>query len=367
MTDVRRVGFSSRAPLAEALAWVDAHAAALPVEDVPTGDAAGRVLAEPVVSPADWPDTDCAAADGYAVQAAETEGASDYNPLPLSIHAPVSAGLPMPAGTDAVLPWASAQPGRGAPDAVAPVARGAGVVRRGSELRAGNVAVAAGMLRPQDVALLLALGADPVAVRRRPRVAVVTAGAKRGPDLLSPMLRALIAADGGDARAAALPAADADLVLLAGRSGAGEDDDMAEALRNAGGALDLHGVAMRPGDSAGLGRIGGAPVVLLPGAPHACLAAYHLLAGRAVRLLAGMPPAGPDTGVERTLERKAVSAVGFTDVIPVRTSPTHALPLGPADAGTLAAAVRADGFIVVPEGSEGFPAGAIVHVQAYRS
>lgn len=363
MPDIRLTGFSSRAPLADALAWIDARTTALSPETVALADAAGRVLAAPLASPVDWPGVDCAGLDGYAVRAAETEGAGDYNPLPLTTHALIAAGLPMPAGADAVLPFAAAQPRGPALDAQASVARGAGVDRRGSAIAAGGTAVAAGTLRAQDVALLLALGADPVAVVRRPLVALVVAGPKSGPDLLSPMLRTLVARDGGRAEAAALPAAGADLVLMAGRSGAGPDDDAASRLANAGGVLEVHGIALRPGDSAGLGRIGGVPVVLLlPGAPHACLAAYALLASRAVRRLAGVQPPGPDAGAERVLERKAVSAVGFTDMIPVLTTRTHAVPLAPADAGTLAGAARADGFIIVPEASEGFPAGATVRV-----
>jgi len=362
--DIRLTGFSSRAPLADALAWIDVHAAALPIEPVALADAAERVLAAPVVSPVNWPSVDCAALDGYAVRASETEGASDYNPLPLAAHALIAAGQPMPAGTDAVLPFASAQTHGPALDALAPVARGAGVDRRGSIMAAGSTAVAPSRLRPQHVALLLAAGADPVDVVRRPVVALVVVGAKSGPDLLSPMLRALVARDGGRAEAAALPAVGADMILMAGRSGAGPDDDAPQRLAEAGGVLEVHGIALRPGDSAGLGQIGGVPVLLLPGAPHGCLAAYDLLAARAVRRLAGVQPLEPYAGTERILERKAVSAVGFTDVIQVRTSRTHAVPLAPADAGSLAGAARADGFIVVPEASEGFPAGATV--QVYR-
>lgn len=364
--DIRLTGFSSRAPLADALAWINAHTAALPVERVALADALGRVLAAPIMSPADWPGVDCAAVDGYAVAAAETEGASDYNPSPVNAHMLIAAGLPMPAGTDAVLPFALAQPRGPALDALAPVARGAGVDRQGAVMPAGSTAAAAGALQARHIALLLALGTDAVAVVRKPLVALLVAGAKSGPDLLTPMLRALITRDGGVPEAMALPALGADLILMAGRTGAGPDDDATLMLADAGGVLDMHGIAVRPGDSAGLGRIGSTPVLLLPGAPHACLAIYDMLASRAVRRLAGVQPCDPYVHTEKTLERKAVSAVGFADMIQVCISDTHAAPLGPADAGTLASAVRADGFFMVPESSEGYPAGATVSIQVYR-
>jgi molybdopterin molybdotransferase len=342
----------------------------LTTERIAVADAAGRVLAAPVASPVDWPDADCAASDGYAVHAAETEGASEYSPMPLQRHAPIAAGQPMPAGTDAVLPFAAAQPGGPLLDALAPIARGAGVARRGSAMRMDGAAVAAGTLHPQALALLLALGVDTVAVVRRPLVGLVVAGPKSGPDLLTPMLQALVARDGGVAKAMTLAAAGADLIdliLLVGRSGAGSDDGMPLALADAGGMLDMHGIAVRPGDSAGVGRMGGIPVLLLPGAPHACLAIYDLLAARAVRRMARMQPGEPYASGERMLSRKAVSAVGFTDIVQVSASDTHASPLGPAEAGTLATAVQADGFIVVPESSEGFPPGATVRVHIYRT
>ncbi len=363
--DVRLVGFSGRAPLADALAWIDAHVVAASTESIAVADAAGRVLAGPVASPVDWPGADCAATDGYAVRAAETEGASEYNPLPLGRHALVAAGQPMPGGTDAVLPFASAQPGGTMLDVLAPAGRGAGVARQGSGLRAGSLAVAAGTLRPQALALLLGLGVERVAVVRRPLIGLVVAGPKSGPDLLTPMLRALVARDGGIAQTMPLPAAGADFVLVAGRSGAGPDDESPLVLAKAGGILDMHGIAVRPGDSAGLGSMSGIPLLLLPGAPHACLAIYDLLAAPAVRRMACVHPAALYAGVERVLDRKVVSAVGFTDVIQVRVSHAHTRPLGLADTGTLASAAQADGFIVIPETSEGFPPGATVRVHIY--
>ena len=79
----------------------------------------------------------------------------------------------------------------------------------------------------------------------------------------------------------------ADLALIAGRSGCGADDDAAPALAATGRML-LHGLAIAPGGSTGLGRSDGVPVVLLPGEPLACLVAYELVAGPAVRRIAGL-------------------------------------------------------------------------------
>jgi len=357
--DVRLVGFGSRAPLATALAWVEANATTLPTETVPVQDAVGRVLAMvPAGTP--WPAADRAGLDGYAVRAAETEGASDYAPLPLRHAELVVSGGPMPPGTDAILPYAGVRSGA-VLETLAVAARGAGLERQGAE----GAAPLPGPLRPEGMALLALLGVPAVEAVRRPRVALVAAGPKSGPDVLTPLLRALVARDGGMATSAVLEDAGggaADLVLLVGRTGCGGDDDMPQRLAAAGGMLDLHGIAFRPGDTAGLGRLGTLPVVLLPGSPLAALSVYEALAGPAVRRLGGRPS---PSHVERqaVLERKITSAIGCTDMVRVRLRDGRATPLGPADTGGLGRAVLSDGWIMVPEGQEGHPVGAAVTVQ----
>ena len=311
-----------------------------------------------------WPAIDRAAADGYGIQAAVTEGASEYNPLPAGAVIPVAAGSPIPPGVDTVAPYPALHRRGPVLEALAPVARGAGIERRGADASPG-FQVPAGLLRPEAAALLQLLGLEWVDVVRRPNVAIVTAESKDGPDVLAPMLAHLVAGDGGMAHAHRSPAAvppGADLVLLAGRSGCGWDDDMPHLLAAAGGSLDLHGIAVRPGDSAGLGSLGCAPVVLLPGSPASALAIYDLLAGTAVQTLAGRAAVPRSLQQEAVLDRKITSAIGFTDLVRVRLQGGRATPLGPADAGGLARVVASDGWVLVPEGQEGFPAGTAVTV-----
>jgi len=84
---------------------------------------------------------------------------------------------------------------------------------------------------------------------------------------------------------AALVGAGVDIALVIGGTGPGIDDHSAAALAEAG-ELAIYGLALRPGETTGLGRtVSGMPVVLLPGAPAACLWSYELFAGRAIRRL----------------------------------------------------------------------------------
>lgn len=379
--DIRLAGFADRTPLAQAWRWVDAAGVARGHESIAAEDAAGRVLAEAVTAGTDLPPADLAAADGYAVRAADTEGASAYNPLPLDVSGAaggclVSAGATLPPGCDTILEFgAVSRLGADRAEVLEPVAQGEGVAARGSMIRAGTVALAAGRrLRPQDLALLAALGVARVAVLRRPLVGLAIAGPKPGgADQLGPMLRALIARDCGVAagpsptglKHAIAEAGVADIILIAGRSGAGEDDIAALTLAEAGGALALHGIALRPGGSSGLGRLGAVPVVLLPGDPLACLAAYDMLAARLIRRIAGLSMELPYRVEPLRLRRKIVSSIGFTDVVPIAVTDGMAAPAGSVESGHLATVWRAAGFVMVAETLEGYPVGDIVPVHLY--
>jgi molybdopterin molybdotransferase len=108
-------------------------------------------------------------------------------------------------------------------------------------------------------------------------------------------------------------------------------------------------------------------VLLLPGAPAACLWAYELLAGRAVRRRAGRDPALPFVRRDMTAARKIVSAIGMAEVVPVRClSEDRVEPVAWA-AAAIAVPVRPDGFVIISEGSEGAPAGALVTVYLYAA
>jgi molybdopterin molybdotransferase len=127
-------------------------------------------------------------------------------------------------------------------------------------------------------------------------------------------------------------------------------------------------MALRPGETAGLGRTAsGVPVVLLPGAPAACLWSYELFAGRAIRRLGGRGAEFPYRSREMITARKIVSAIGVTEICPVRSGLDDTVEPVPSFAETgLMAAVGANGFVVVPEGSEGHPQGARLTVYLYE-
>src|SRR5262245_44805151 len=85
--DVRSRGFAERTTVEAALAWIDSALPAhtdLNSEVVSLWSAAGRVLARDISSPVNVPGFARAMMDGFALVADDTQGATSYNPLPLT-------------------------------------------------------------------------------------------------------------------------------------------------------------------------------------------------------------------------------------------------------------------------------------------
>ena len=398
-------GFARRTTVDDALVWLDGQLARLPEEMVPLAEAAGRVLARDVQSEVDVPGFDRAMMDGYALRAADTSGASGYNVLRLEVIGEslpgaafdgrvdsrqavrIMTGAPLPAGADAVLPAERVEVDAAQILAAGEVSPGKHVGRRGEDIAGGDVVLTAGrVLRPQDVGVLSSIGWAEVPVVRRPLVRIVTTGNELLPpgtkprdhqiaDANSPMLAALIERDGGvatspgivhdeqEAILAALRDA-ADVVLVSGGSSVGQED-YAPTLLAEHGKLAIHGIAMRPSSPTGMGTLDGRLVLLLPGNPVSCLCAYDFFAGRAIRALGGRSKNWPHRQITAPLAGKIVSTIGGLDYARVKLTDKGALPLAISGASILSSTTRADGFVLVPPDSEGFPAGAEVQVFLY--
>ena len=149
-------GFARRSTVEDVLAWLDPQLAPLDSQHVPLDEAAGRVLAESVVSGYDVPSFSRAMMDGYALQAADTLGASPYNRLPLAVIGEVlpgrsfegrvgagqavriMTGAPLPPGADAVLPAEKVEIDREQLYAQAEVSPGKHVGRPGEDIARGT-------------------------------------------------------------------------------------------------------------------------------------------------------------------------------------------------------------------------------------
>jgi molybdopterin molybdotransferase len=279
------------------------------------------------------------------------------------------AGEALPSDCDAVLPGDAVTLRGGRIETVAPVAPAEGVLPAGDDAVPGTpLRVAGEQLRLLDTAVMEAAGIETVVVRA-PRVSVVQnrSASTRIVDAAREMLiRAVVEAGGkpfGVARilVASLDYEQPDLIIAIGGTGSGRADDAVRTLTQYG-AVEVHGVAVLPGETAGFGFVGARPVLLVPGRFDAALSIWLLIGRHIVAKLAGGRI--DDRPVMLPLRRKVTSTIGMTELIPVRTAGGMAEPLASGYL-SLTALARSDGWIVVPADSEGFAEGTPVAVRRW--
>lgn len=298
-------------------------------ETVPLEAADGRVLAADLVASLELPPFTNSAVDGYAVRgedlpreqpqlfrvAGRLQAGSSSSVAPLTAGEAIRifTGAPIPEGADTVFMQEDVrldEAGR----ALLPsgLKRGANVRPAGEDIEAGQVVLPANRwLRPQDVAVIAAMGLTEIAVRRRVRVALFSNGdeiaepgtARRDTQvydsnrfMLTAMLRRIgcavtdlgIRRDDSAQIAAVLKdaARSHDLILSSGGVSTGEGDYVKAAVESVG-TLVFWRIAMKPGRPVAMGVIDGVPFVGLPGNPVASFVTFARIARPALLALAG--------------------------------------------------------------------------------
>jgi molybdopterin molybdotransferase len=403
----REAGFRDRTRVADAraalLEAVTTHDRADPL---PVARADGRVLAAPVDAARDVPGYDRAAVDGWAVRAEDTFGASDRAPETLVVAAGdpeaadavargsaarVHTGSPLPDGADAVVMVEHADRVGDRLEVFRALGRGENVGPRGEDVETGQHLFDAGhRLRPSDLGLLTAAGRPAVRVAARPTVGVVPTGeelVRADPDpgevveTNALTVASLVSRWGGrptrrdpvpDQRSALRAAIQRDLhrdlVVTTGGTSVGERDLVPDVVDDLGDLL-VHGVALAPGHPVAFGVVEDTPVLALPGYPVACVVNAVQFLRPALKRVGGMPR--PDLPTRSaTLDRKATSEPGVRTFVRVRLEgdgeERRAVPVRAGGSSVLSSISLADGWLVVPEGREGVPAGERVDVELWE-
>jgi molybdopterin molybdotransferase len=341
--------------------------------ELPLTEALGCIAAD--MSPLKaMPEIDVAAVDGWAFRSRDLVGASSYSPLALT-GSPVwvEAGDRLPEGCDCVIDSDLVEQTGGLFQVSAEAIPGQGVRRIGGDIAEGSLFVAAGRrIRALDLLTARAAGLDTVAVRR-PRLRLIdipaTAGTAVTAQLIAESARATgaeilrVEAGGRDAEsiATALDAEPRDLLITVGGTGVGRTDATIEALASRGELL-AHGIALRPGRTAAIGRIAGRPVIALPGAPDQALAAWWTLA---LPVLDRLSAREKRRTVTLPLARKIASSVGIAEIVLLEKVDDAWMPLATGDL-SLETIARADAWLAVPGGSEGYAAGTPVSAYMLR-
>jgi molybdopterin molybdotransferase len=361
---------ASLTPLDAALGALLNNLAPVAPTELLLADALGCVAAE--ISPLEAsPPRDIAIADGWALRSSDLVGASSYSPLPLR-DSPVwvEAGEAMPQNCDCVVAGDSVDASGPLVQALAEAIPGQGVRRAGGDIAAGSIIEAGRCIGPLDLLVARAAGLTTLSARR-PRLRIVNVPAVSGDtvELISESARAIgakvildhAASRDAPAVARALDIDGSDLVVVIGGTGVGRTDASVTALAQRG-TLIAHGIALQPGRTTAMGRIGKIPVIALPGAPDQALAAWWALALPLLDHLSGRKPRPP---LSLPLSRKVASQVGIAEIALLQRDARLWTPLAVGDL-PLEIIARADAWLLIPGGSEGFAAGSPVDAYMLR-
>ena len=377
-------------PLSMALRMIDEvlGGVRLSTNVVPARRALGRTAVGDYVSRLELPPFDKAAMDGFAVMSGDEHasyrlletvpaGAVPTMKLQPGTATKVMTGAPLPEGTGKVIVVEDAF----TVDETVRVRRhdkAANICVRGEDVRVGDLIVRGpAVLGPIQIANLIACGIEHVEVYARPRVSILATGSEiadstaelrpgRIMNSNGPMLAALcrthemevvgesIVPDERRATAAAIRHAldNSDIVVLSGGVSVGDFDFVCQALADAGLRLYFGGVAVKPGRPATFAAGEGKPVFGLPGNPVSVYLGFHLFVLRAVRLLTGSQADGRTMTLPLAKDYGRRRA-GRTAYVPFRLSEDgKVMPLENHGSADIRALLQADGFFIVPEGTD---------------
>lgn len=158
-----------------------------------------------------------------------------------------------------------------------------------------------------------------------------------------------------------------DLVIINAGSSAGTEDYTVHVLRELG-KVSVHGVAIKPGKPVILAQAEGKPVIGLPGYPVSAYLGFELFLKPLIEIYTGRKRTGASR-IKAVLTRRLVSSLKHREYVRVRVGKVGdryvAAPLA-RGAGAAMSLVRADGFCIIPQESEGFEAGEEADIELLR-
>ncbi len=375
-------------------------------ENAPLQNAAGRILACRLQSEENIPAFARSTMDGYAVFAADTFGASETAPVPLTVAGEIrmgeSADAPLRHGTCMRIPTGGMLP-FGA-NAVVPVeyaeedilgdcliAKSVSplqfVTGIGDDVRAGETILPEGtILSAAQIGVLAAAGFAKVPVVSPPKIGMISTGNElvsvdqQVPpgcvrDVNSHILRALCAEFGVQPRFyGVIPdqenifidtlhraCRENDFVLLSGGSSAGTMDLTAKTVESLG-ALLAHGIAIKPGKPTIIGSVGSAVLFGLPGHPAACYFVTNEVVKPAVAAYYGT--VFPSREARACLSEHVSSNHGREEFLCVKLNGNTAVPVY-GKSGVISQLSRADGYLCIDRDAEGISAGTEVTITLF--
>ncbi|HMD78942.1 MAG TPA: molybdopterin molybdotransferase MoeA [Nitrososphaerales archaeon] len=374
-------------------------------ESVSPKQSYGRVASEDVLSPLDIPSQATSHMDGFAVIAADLQGAGQAAPVGLKIvgeigpisktslkighgeAAKVATGAPLPEGADSVIPAEQATvKGARVSVAFAPE-RGRWVFGRGHDIRKGEEILRKGeWIRAQDVGRCLSVGMVRTKVYAKPKVSILATGSeltdsapKKGKirnshsSIFYELVKVLGCEAVDEGIAEDVPSQvlgklrralkRSGFVLTLGGTSVGKRDVVGEAVSRLHPDVSHHGIRMDRGRVAGFAVVKGKPILMMPGPIQGAMNAFLLFGVPTIDLLTG----GKGSLLKTSAHMKGgwnarEHFSGFTKVLYVRVQGEVAEPIV-GDTESMSVLTKANGFVVVPEEVTKIQAGEKVEVK----
>ncbi len=372
------------------------------ISEVNIKDASGHILAMDVFSQVDVPPFDRAAMDGFAVRASDTFKAREDMPVAFKLAgsilpgvnpdiqiecgdaAEIATGAVMPAGADSVVMVEYTRMDKELL-VLRPVSVNENVMHAGADIMAGERLLKKGTaLGPRETGLLAAAGKRTVKVNRL-TVGIISTGnelvepgvqLKPGKiyDINSYSIASAVKECGGETvhygikmdekkemeDALKIAAEQCDIILTSGSTSAGTGDMMYR-LIGENGSLLAHGIDIKPGKPAIIGRVFGKPVFGLPGYPASALTIFNEFIAPLIRKACGRKK--EHLKIQATLASR-VRTGGRSQLVPVGIVRGRAYPVDKGS-GAITTLSEADGFIEIPSEVEIIEEGEAVEVTLF--
>jgi molybdenum cofactor synthesis domain-containing protein len=360
------------------------------IEEIPLDKVDGRVLAENIDAAFDVPPFDRAAMDGYAVNASDTIGSSNENPVKLRLIGTqhtgelfngvlglgecleISTGVPVPKGSDAVVMVEYTELEGNIVKIFNEVKTGRNIAPAGEDIKKGHRVLDAGEhLTPGKIGALAALGYQKMRVYEKPIIGIYSSGPKivpQGKELepgqiydinsftlssiirrngCQPAKKGIVSDDKESLKRAIKEASQFDMIIFSGGSSVGSKDLIGEIIQEMGEVI-FHGVRVKPGKPTIFGLVFDTPILGMPGYPTSCLINSYVFLTPALRKKASLPPIN---------RRKVIVPMGHRmesksdreQFITIRLRNEKAYRVYK-QSGNITSMTHADGFIILPIG-----------------
>ncbi|MEM1662348.1 MAG: molybdopterin biosynthesis protein [Desulfurococcaceae archaeon] len=384
----------------------------LGVEEVKLIEALGRVLAEDIYAPIDYPPFDRSIVDGYAIRSIDVSNADELNPVKLrvtgSVHPgckpnievvegtsiEISTGAMIPRGSDAVVMVEYTKKEDNTIYVYRTVYPGENISTAGSDISAGDLILVKGSVIDERVlALLAGLGLDKVKVYVKPRIAIYSIGneiVEPGRELetgkvydingflitgflkkmgLNPVFKGILPDDENTVfNNLQRDLEFFDILITSGGTSKGVGDILYRVLNKLGepGVL-IHGLKIKPGKPTVIAVVKNKLIFGLPGFPLSCFIVFHKIVKPIIARFLGLKNINSNI-VKAVLPVKIRKALGISWFLPVALVSTakgySAYPLS-FESGSLLSIIHSDGYCVIPPNIEVLDENSVVNVELF--